>query len=116
MDFHSIYNAALETAIRAAQAYDITLPPESKRGFDCGFAWVDVPCQKTTSDTTKAFVKWCRENKSGEKRGYGKAAWQFWNPSKHNTQSVGTKEAGAAAFASILRLHGIECSVGTRLD
>ena len=123
-DFSTILAEAFLAAQDAAKAEDARLPPENSRGFDCGFAWVDVPTPHDADPVTKAFVKWCKgrnvqpnDRKYGNPRGYGKAAWQFWSPAKAITQSISVHYAGAAAFALVLRNHGIrDAQAGQRLD
>lgn len=114
----TIFNDA-EAAAKAAAAHaEAGLPPEAKRGFDCGFAWVDVPTGRDFADAhTKAFLKWCKENGKGAKKGYGKPAWQFWSPAHAATQSILVHQAGAEAFAASLRNAGIaHAAAGSRLD
>lgn len=113
--FAGILVAATAAAIEAANAYDAKLPPETSRGLDCGFAWVDLPT------ATTPFARYCRAQAAGgDSRHYGskhwRKGWQFWNPSNHNTQSIGTKLAGAQAFAEVLRANGIDAYAGSRLD
>lgn len=103
-----IYEEAEAAAIAAAKAHDAQLPPEAQRGLDCGFAWVEV------RPARGAFITWCRKNGKGSK--HWRSGWQFWNPSHHGTQSIGTKVAGARAFAEVLRKYGIDASVDSRLD
>lgn len=113
----ALYSAAYAAAIEASSAEDARLGDEQTRGFDCGFAWVDIPTPRDADAPTKAFVKWCGANGQGSKRGYGKAAWQFWSPAKHRTQSISVHYAGAAAFALVLRNNGIAgATAGQRLD
>ena len=113
-----IYFDAKKNAFAAARAEDHRLPPEQCRGLDCGFAWVDIPMGRAfMDDHTRAFLKWCKENGHGSKRGYGKHAWQFWSPAGAATQSVSVHYAGAAAFAASLRNAGIRyANAGQRLD
>lgn len=113
--------SAYTAATAAALAEDMRLPPENARGFDCGFAWVDIPTGRNAPPAVKDFVKYCkalgREQGGGEPRGYGKSAWQFWSPAKAQTQSISVHYAGAAAFALVLRNAGIEgAAAGQRLD
>lgn len=105
----NIFAAASIAATVAAHDYDDAIGiPETQRGFDCGFAWV------TVRPARGKFVAWCKANGHGRTGTYG--GWEFWNPSKHPTQTIGTKEAGAQAFARVLLENGISASVGSRLD
>ncbi len=121
MDYQHILATAIEAAVTAANAADDALPPEGARGLDCGFAWVDA------YPATHPFIRWCKKQGAGPdpsrvKRAYGRKhwqrGWQWWNPSDLPTQSIGPKEAGAAAFAKALReaLPGLSVSAGSRLD
>lgn len=108
MNVQEIFVAAETAAVSASIAYDATLPPETARGLDCGFAWVVV------RPARGPFVNWCKANGKG-RTGHG-GGWHFWNPGKHPTQSIDTKQAGARAFAHVLAAHGIVAEVGSRLD
>lgn len=119
MDYGKTLEDAYQAAEHAAIVEDDRLGPEATRGFDCGFAWVDVPMQRDTNDATKAFVKYCkalRNAASGKPRGYGRATWQFWSPAHARTQSISVHYAGAAAFASVLNSAGITAHAGQRYD
>ena len=118
MNYQAIYEAAMTAANEAATAENARLGDESKRGFDCGFAWVDIETPRGKhSPETAAFVKHCKAAGLGSARGYGKSAWQFWSPAKAQTQSISVHSAGAQAFALVLRNHGIETAhAGSRLD
>lgn len=125
-DFETVLNEAIAAAVVAASAY------QQKHGdmSACGFAWVEIV------DGRSPFVKWCKSQikqiaKEGkderEVRSYTQQAerlygskhskyWTFWNPSKNYAQSVDILEAGADAFAAVLKKHGIECYSMSRLD
>lgn len=105
-----IYQEARAAAIAASIAHDATLPPETTRGFDCGFAWV------TVKPARGEFIKYCKSNKLGHKKEYEGGGWLFWHPGEHPTQSIGTHEAGARAFAAVLVKHGLVAFAGSRLD
>lgn len=118
MNHLELLTAALKAAVLAADAENIRLGDENSRGLDCGFAWCDIETPRGQhSEATRDFVKWCKANKHGTPRGFGKSAWQFWSPAKSQTQSVSVHYAGAAAFALVLRNNGIETAhAGQRLD
>lgn len=104
-----IFYEAQQAGYKAANEFNATLPPESQRGFDCGFAWVTVHPAKGP------FVKYCKENKLGSKA--YKGGWEFWySLFSTNTQSVGVHEKAATAFCNVLRAHGLTAYVGSRLD
>lgn len=109
------YDAA-EDAVRLADSYGDKGP--------CGFAWVNV------SPVRGKFVKFCRESRDAmaeleprESMRYGdkgySGGWEFWCPGIRVTpryRGVHLVEAGAHAFAAVLRGNGINCVVGSRLD
>jgi hypothetical protein len=41
---------------------------------------------------------------------------QLWNPSNFGCQNVDTLEAGARAYAEVLKRYGIQAYAGSRLD
>ena len=104
-NIESIHNTASAAAQKAAQDH-IT-----KHGEDwyCGFAWVTV--------YEKGSTKLGRALKAvGFKPAYG-GGLQLWNPSGHGTQSMSVKEAGAQAYADVLRSFGIDKAyAGGRAD
>lgn len=73
----------------------------------CGFAWIHV------KDTHSPFVEWLRAEGIGsddESRGWCISATGVGN------QSLDIKKAYVEAFAKVLQLNGIDCSVGSRPD
>jgi len=110
----------------------------------CGFAWVDIadpkhPFVKWCKDQLKTHgLKYdragnlCRLNgdfasRDGvgyefmeNYRDYGsphyRRGWQFWGPGDFHGQWVDCKEAGADAFAAVLREYDIPATSGSRLD
>lgn len=97
LDYAKIWDNALEASRKAASEFDATLPPENKRGFDCGFAWVQV------TPGNHPFVKWAKTNSHGSK--HWDKGWYFSGSSLHDvrTQSIDTNRAAASAFATYLR-------------
>ncbi len=77
----------------------------------CGFAWVNVYKVRSNSKLGKALQA------AGFSKSYT-GGLQLWNPSKAGVQSVGILEAGAEAYAQVLRDKlGLEsCYAGSRLD
>ena len=84
-----------------------SLPSMASRSID-GFAWVEIPNGRSP------FVNWARKNDVGTKH-YQKG-WQVWNPTKTFSQSMDVREAGATAFAKVLRDNGIEAYMVSRAD
>lgn len=104
MNYDNIYTEALNAAKAAESAF------MEKHGepMYCGFAWVDI------SSARIPFVGWCKKNNVGRK--HWQKGWCIWNPAGNPTQSMDVKEAGADAFAEVLRKHGISAYAGSRAD
>ena len=77
--------------------------------FPCGFAWVNVYGIKGNTKEGKILKSF------GFRKAY-EGGYQLWNPGSLNCQNVDAKEAGAKAFAAVLREFGIEAYSGSRLD
>ena len=104
-NIESIHNTASYAAQKAAEDYI------RQHGEDwyCGFAWVTV-YEKGSTKLGRALKR------VGFKPAYG-GGLQLWNPSGHGTQSMSVKEAGAEAYAQVLRSFGIEKAyAGGRAD
>ena len=81
----------------------------------CGFAWVIVyPQHKGNTKLGKG------ERRVLEQMGFRKdwtgKAWQLWNSTGYNGQSMDVKEAGAQAYADVLRQYGFKAYMGSRAD
>ena len=81
----------------------------------CGFAWVTVyPEHKGNTKLGKG------ERRTLESMGFKKdwtgKAWQLWNPTGYAGQSMDVKEAGAQAYAEVLRNYGFKAYMGSRAD
>jgi hypothetical protein len=77
----------------------------------CGFAWVNIYGVRSNS----------RLGKTLQSYGFSKdytGSLQLWNPSKAGTQSISILEAGAEAYARVLkeRLGLDKVYAGSRLD
>jgi hypothetical protein len=77
----------------------------------CGFAWVDVYGVRSNSKLGKALQA------AGFSKSYT-GSMQLWNPAKAGTQSISILEAGAEAYAKVLKdkLGLDRCYAGSRLD
>ena len=77
----------------------------------CGFAWVNVWGVRSNSRLGKTLQSY------GFRKDYT-GSLQLWNPSKAGTQSVSILEAGAEAYAQVLkeRLGLDKVYAGSRLD
>ena len=52
----------------------------------------------------------------GFKKDWTGKAWQLWNATGYNGQSMDVKEAGASAYAEVLRQYGFKAYMGSRAD
>lgn len=99
-----IFEAELE-AYREAQAQ------YNRQGGDrgaCGFAWVEIrPARGILAKTLK-------ETRKGDKGWNG--GIHVWNPSGVAVQSIDVLEAGARAYAHVLRKYGVNAYANSRLD
>lgn len=83
--------------------------------FPCGFAWVTVyPENKGNTKLGKA--ERALLESIGFKKDWTGKAWQIWNPSNVNVQNVDVKEAGAEAYADVMKAYGFKAYAGSRLD
>lgn len=89
----SAIERALQAAREAACRQDAALGEENKRGFDCGFAW--VVCKPANSKLAKALKVY-----GATKHHAGGVC--LWNPSRHPSQSISVKIAGAMIFVETL--------------
>ena len=80
-----------------------------KDNYPCGFAWVTI-YEKGSTKLGRALTK----------LGFSKAytgGLQLWNPAGTPLQNVDAKEAGAEAYAQVIRDQlGVKCYAGSRLD
>lgn len=106
-NIESIHNEATQAAEQAARKFfDEKLGGRDQ--YACGFAWVTV--------FEKASTKLGRRLKDvGFRKSYS-GGLQLWNPSHFPCQNVDTLEAGAEAYAQVLKRYGIEAYAGSRLD
>ena len=75
----------------------------------CGFAWVEVFKVKLNTKLGKVMKAY------GFRKQYG-GGISLWNPSNYHGQSMDIKEAGARAYAEMLRSYGFEAYMGSRAD
>jgi hypothetical protein len=104
MNMLTIHNEALTMAREAERNYI----SQYGEPYYCGFAWVTV-----------------NPGRNGKLRNALKAVgfkkswtpgWVLWNPAGNGTQSMDVKEAGAQAYAAILRDNNIPAYAGSRAD
>jgi hypothetical protein len=106
MNFVDIHKEATEAAKKAA---DEMLARFGGDRLMCGFAWVNVTGVKLSTKLGKEFAK-CGFTKSYH------GGIDLWNPSGSPVQNIDIKEAGAGAYAEVLRKHGFSAYPMSRLD
>ena len=109
-DLEAVQNACNEAGIQARTAAKAYLAAHGDRDA-CGFAWVDVYGVRSNSKLGKALASY------GFRKSYT-GSMQLWNPSQAGCQSVSVLEAGAEAYAKVLKdkLGLDRCYAGSRLD
>ena len=106
----AVQNACNEAAMAARVAAKAFHAAHGDRDA-CGFAWVDVYGVRSNSRLGKTLQSY------GFRKSYT-GSLQLWNPSGAAVQSVSVLEAGAEAYAKVLKDKlGLEsCYAGSRLD
>ena len=106
----AVQDACNEAAHQARTAAKAFLQAHGDRDC-CGFAWVNVYGVRSNSKLGKALQA------AGFRKDYT-GSLQLWNPSKAATQSLNVLEAGAEAYAQVLRDKlGLEkVYAGSRMD
>jgi len=106
----AVQDACNEAAHQARTAAKAFLQAHGDRDC-CGFAWVNVYGVSSNSKLGKALQA------AGFRKDYT-GSLQLWNPSKAATQSLNVLEAGAEAYAQVLRDKlGLEkVYAGSRMD
>ena len=109
-NLEAVQDAINEAGIQARTAAKEALQKYGDRDA-CGFAWVNVYKVRSNSKLGKALQA------AGFSKSYT-GALQLWNPSKMGVQSIGILEAGAEAYANVLRekLGLTDCYAGSRMD
>jgi hypothetical protein len=105
-----VQDACNEAGIQARTAAKAFLAKHGDRDA-CGFAWVDVYGVRSNSKLGKALQAF------GFRKSYT-GSLQLWNPSQAGVQSVSVLEAGAEAYAAVIKQKlGLEkVYAGSRLD
>ena len=107
-NIQAIHQKAQQAAHLAATKY-FNENMGGKDNYPCGFAWVTV--------SEKGSTKMGRALKAiGFRKAYN-GGLELWNPSGLLVQNVDVKEAGAEAYAEVLRNElGVTAYAGSRLD
>ena len=110
LNLTAIHEQASQAAQQAAKDYFVNKLGCVDR-FACGFAWVRI------EQNIRANSKLGKELLAlGFDKGYTSKRFELWNPSRMPVQNVDTLEAGANAYAKVLRDNGIEAYGCSRLD
>lgn len=96
---------AIKEAQKAANAHHALNP----HWYPCGFAWVNI---KPARGKVVAHLKSLGLGRTDDYYG----GYTVWNPSGHSSQHMYTLEAGARAFADVLKSAGVKAYVSTRMD
>lgn len=76
--------------------------------YPCGFAWVKI------RPARGRWVNALKELRIGDNAYDG--GYMIYDPSNNVTQWMDAKEEGARAFANVLKEHGVNATVETRID
>lgn len=103
--------AAREAAAFKSNAYRRDNPncPYGEPIAACGFAWVHITSGRGT------FAKSLREAGEAHKH-YSGRGLHVHSPAEYSGQCVDMHEAGARAYANVLRQYGIDASAQSRMD
>ena len=107
----AVQDACNEAGIQARTACKQTLAAMGGDRGACGFAWVNVWGVRSNSKLGKALQA------AGFRKDYT-GSLQLWNPGKAAAQSIDVLEAGAYAYAEVLKNKlGLEkVYAGSRMD
>ena len=106
-DIENILREGRDAAYKAADTFECDV---MQGGWgECGFAWVVI-------GGIKGNTKIGRMLKSVGVDQNHLREFYVWNPSGYPTQNVDTLEAGAIAFAKVLKHYGFEAYAQSRLD
>ena len=103
-------NQIVQEAFTAAKTAEADyLAQHGEPGY-CGFSWVEVYVDRTNSKQAKELLA------AGFRKDYKPKCLTVWNPGGSGTQSMDIKEAGAHAFAEVLRNAGLKAYACSRAD
>jgi hypothetical protein len=94
-DAKLVQDACEEASLEARKAAKAFFDKHGDRDA-CGFAWVTVYDVRSNSRLGKTLATF------GFRKAYG-GGLQLWNPSKAGVQSISILEAGADAYAKVLK-------------
>ena len=100
----------VQTAQQAAvQAESEFLAQHGEPAY-CGFGWVEVYVDRVNSRQAKELIA------SGFKKSYKPRCLSLWTPGAYHGQSMDVREAGAHAFAKVLKQAGLQAYACSRAD
>lgn len=102
---------AILNAAQAAAEQEVTAM-SNKHGDvwgACGFSWCHI-------DGVKGNSKLGRKLKAAGVRQDYTRSFQVWNPGDYGGQNIEIKEAGAQAYAKVLKSYGFTAYAGSRMD
>lgn len=79
-------------------------------GYPCGFAWIVI------KPARGAFVQHLKDTGRGRKGYYGGWELSSYDACNFSGQNMYAKADGCWAFVNVLRQHGINATVETRID
>lgn len=98
----------INEAFNAAQEAEADFRKQHGEPWFCGFAWVNIkPGNCNIANALK---------KQGHARKSYDGGVDVWNPGGSYSQSMDLKEAGAQAFAEVLRKYGFKAYARSRAD
>ena len=114
LDLQCIMAEAKASAAIAAQSYlddwnASTGGNQYGEPMYCGFAWVNIYGVKGNTKLGRAMKQ------AGYTKSYD-GSIQIYNPAGYGGQSMDVKEAGAQAYAEVLRQYGFKAYMGSRAD
>lgn len=104
--FNVIMQRASEAAQDATRNFD-----DTNQEFNCGFAWLVLPGK---GDFARFLKKYRGASKNYE--GKGIILWYSYVYNPRGSQSMSKHIIACHAFADVLKNHGFECYVESRLD
>ena len=113
MNIQELKNILVE-AQNAAAAKSMEMYTQHGDGWACGFAWVNI--YKHEGKAIKGNTKLGKLLKQAGVRQDYTRAFQVWGGEWYNGQSIDIKEAGARAYADVLKRYVFEAYAGSRLD
>lgn len=103
------YDIFVEAEAAAKIACHEMIKSNPDQWFPCGFSWVKI------KPARGKFVSMLKDRKIGHTDDF-EGGYVIYNPSRNSTQWMDAKIAGSKAFVEVLRKHGINAKVESRID